>query len=110
MLNLILKLFLHNLKLCIDYKHWIHNCNKTMSTNKTCVLHLIWGRGEPQPMGRFFIIHSFAMESPSLTFLLIHEKEKKNRNLLKYMCVCEYINSFKKYSMKKIKMLGKKLP
>jgi hypothetical protein len=43
------------------------------------------------------------MESPSFSSPLIHEKTKKNRNLLKYMCVCEYINSFKKYSMKIIK-------
>jgi hypothetical protein len=54
MLNLILELFLHNPKLCINYKHWIHNCNKNMiqfyiSTNKTCVLNLIWGE-EPQPL------------------------------------------------------------
>jgi hypothetical protein len=98
MLNLILELFFHNPKLCINYKHWIHHCNKTMnflyiSTNKTCVLNLIWGGGGPQLVGRFFIIHTLAMESPSFSFPLIHEKEKKNRNLLRYMCVCEYINS-----------------
>jgi hypothetical protein len=51
MLNLILELLLHNPKLCIDYKHWIHHCNKTMkqfyiNTNKTCVLNLIGG-GDP---------------------------------------------------------------
>jgi hypothetical protein len=50
------------------------------------------------------------MESPSFFSPLIHEKEKKNRNLLRYMCVCDYINSLKKYSMKIIKMLGKNLP
>jgi len=61
-------------------------------------------------VGRFFIIHAFAMESPSLFSPLIHEKEKRNRNLLRYMCICDYKNSFKKYSMKIIKMLGKKLP
>jgi hypothetical protein len=47
MLNLILELFLHNPKLCIDYQHWIHNYNKTINiiyinTNKTCVIYLIW--------------------------------------------------------------------
>jgi hypothetical protein len=68
---LILELCLHNLKLCTYYKHWIYNCNKTMkqfyiSTNKTCVLNLIGGGG-PQPVGRFFIIHTFAMESPSFS-------------------------------------------
>jgi hypothetical protein len=52
MLNLILKLFLHDPSSCIDYKHWIHNCNKNMkqfyvNTNKTCVLNLIWGEGTP---------------------------------------------------------------
>jgi hypothetical protein len=62
MSNLILELFLHNLKLCIDYQHWIHNYNKTIkqfyiNTNKTCVLNPIWGVG-PQPMGRFFVIHT----------------------------------------------------
>jgi hypothetical protein len=46
MLNLILEFFLHNPKLCVDYQHWIHNCNKTIkqfyiSTNKTSVLDLI---------------------------------------------------------------------
>jgi hypothetical protein len=80
-----------------------------ISTNKTCVLNLIKGGG-PQLVGRFFIIHTFAMESPSCFSLLIHEKEKKNKNLLRYMCLCEYINSLLKYSMRIIKMLGKKLP
>jgi hypothetical protein len=46
------------------------------------------------------------MESPSCLSPSIHEKEKKNRNFLTYMCVCEYINSLKKYSIKIIKMLG----
>jgi hypothetical protein len=50
------------------------------------------------------------MESPSCFSPLIYEKENKNRKILKYMCVCEYINSLLKYSMKIIKMLGKKLP
>jgi hypothetical protein len=54
MLNLILGLFVHNPKLCINNKHWIHNCNKNMiqfhiSTNKTCALNLILGE-EPQPL------------------------------------------------------------
>jgi len=45
MLNLILELFLHNTKLHIDYKHWIHNCNENMkqfyiSINKICALNL----------------------------------------------------------------------
>ncbi len=45
---------MQNPKLCINYKHWIHNCNKNMiqfyiSTNKTCALNLIWGE-EPQPL------------------------------------------------------------
>jgi hypothetical protein len=114
-------IFACNPKLCIYYKHWIHYSNKTMkqfyiSTNKTCVLNLIkgdggrgTGDGGPQLVGRFFMIHTFAMESPSCFSPLIHEKEKKNKNLLKYMCVCEYINSFLKYCMKIIKMLGKKL-
>jgi hypothetical protein len=61
-------------------------------------------------MGRFFIIHIFAMESPSFSSPLIHGKEKRNRNLFKYMCVCKYINSLLKYSMKIMKMSGEKLP
>jgi hypothetical protein len=81
-----------------------------ISTNKTCVLNLIKGGGGPQLVGRFFIVHTFAMESPSCFSPLIYEKENKNRKILKYMCVCEYINSLLKYSMKIIKMLGKKLP
>ncbi len=90
MLNLILELFLHNPKLCIDYKHWIQHCNKIMkqfyiSTNKTCVLNLIGGGG-PQLVGKFFIIHTFAMESPSFFSPLIHEKEKKKRTSLN-MCM-----------------------
>jgi hypothetical protein len=36
-----------------------------------------WGGGRPQPVGRFFIIHTFAMESPSFSSHLIHEKKKK---------------------------------
>ncbi len=45
MLNLILELFLHNTKLHIDYKHWIHNCNENMkqfyiNINKICALNL----------------------------------------------------------------------
>jgi hypothetical protein len=83
-----LELFFHNPKFCIDYKHWIHHCNKTMkqfyiSTKKTCVLDLMGG--EPQPMGWFFIIHTFAMESLSFFSPLIHEKEKKNKNFLRYV-------------------------
>jgi len=58
------------------------------------------GGGDPNQWEGFFIIHTFAMESPSFSSPLIHEKEKKNRNFLKYICVYEYINSFKKYSMK----------
>jgi hypothetical protein len=49
------------------------------------------------------------MESPSFSSPLIHEKEKKNKNLLRYMCVCEYINSLLKYSMKITIISGKKL-
>jgi hypothetical protein len=53
-----LELFFHNTKFCIDYKHWIHHCNKTMkqfyiSTNKTCVLDLMGG-GTPTN-GLFFL-------------------------------------------------------
>jgi len=71
---LILKLFLHNPKLYTYYKHWILNCNKTMkqfyiSTNKTCALNLIVGGG-PQQVGRFFIIHTFVMESLTHSQLL----------------------------------------
>jgi hypothetical protein len=56
MLNLILELFLHNTKLCTDYKHWIHTCNENMkqfciSINKTCDLNL-WGE-ETQPLIKF---------------------------------------------------------
>jgi len=45
--------FLHNIKLCENYKHWIHNCNKNMkqfyiSNNRTCALNL-WGE-ETQPL------------------------------------------------------------
>jgi len=49
------------------------------------------------------------MESPSFSSPLIHEKKKKNKNLLKYMCVCEYINPLEKYSIKIIKMSLKKV-
>jgi hypothetical protein len=81
-----------------------------MSTNKTCVLNLIWGgRGTPTSGKVFLSLIPLPWSHLSCTSPLIHEKEKKNRNLLRYMCVCEYINSFKKYSMKKIKMSRKKL-
>jgi hypothetical protein len=51
-----LELFFHNPKFCIDYKHWIHHCNKTMkqfyiSTNKTCVLDLMGGGNRNQWVG-----------------------------------------------------------
>jgi hypothetical protein len=37
--------------------------------------------------------------------------KKKNKLGTSFdMCVCEYINSLKKYSMKIIKMLGNELP
>jgi len=49
------------------------------------------------------------MESPSFSSPLIHEKKKKNKNLLKYMYVCEYINPLEKYSIKIIKMSLKKV-
>jgi hypothetical protein len=72
MLNLILEFFLHNPKLCTYYQHWTHNYNKTMnflyiSTNRTCVLDLMW-RGDPNQWEGFFIIPTFAMESPSFFF------------------------------------------
>jgi hypothetical protein len=71
MLNLILELFLHNPKLRTDYQHWIHNYNKTMnflyiSTNKTCVLDLIW-RGTPTN-GKVFY-HSYLCHA--VTFILL---------------------------------------
>jgi hypothetical protein len=43
--------------------------------DSTSVLDLIGGG--PQPMGTFFIIHTFAMESFSFSSPLIHEKENK---------------------------------
>ncbi len=96
MLNLILELFLHNTKLCTNYKHWIHNCNKNMKQfyiciNQTCALNL-WGE-ETQPLikckqNKVYIIHTFAMESPSFSSPLVdHERQKKNMNLLIHMCM-----------------------
>jgi hypothetical protein len=41
-----------------------------------------WGGGRPQPVGRFFIIHTFAMESPSFSSHLIHEKRKEKGTFL----------------------------
>jgi len=52
-----------------------------------------------QPMGRF-IYHSYLCHGITSILLSFNEKEKKNRNLVRYMCVCEYINSLKKISMK----------
>jgi hypothetical protein len=62
------------------------------------VLDLIWGWGG-QPVGRF-LYHSYLCHGDTFILLSFNEKEKKNKNLIKYMCVCEYLNSFKKYSMK----------
>jgi hypothetical protein len=73
-------IFLHNPKLCTYYKHWIHNCNKTMkqfyiSTNKTYVLNLI-GRGTPTN-GKVFY-HSYLCHGVTLfSFPLIHENKKE---------------------------------
>ncbi len=50
-------------------------------------------------MGRFFY-HSYFCHGVTFIFLSFKEKEKKNRNLVRYIYVCEYINSLKKYSMK----------
>jgi hypothetical protein len=49
-------------------------------------------------VGRFFfIIHTFVMESPSFSFPLMKKKRKIGTSLdIRYMCVCEYINSLKK--------------
>ncbi len=84
-----MKLFLHDPRLCTNYKHWIHNCSKNLkqfyvNTNKTCALNLIWGEGNPtfnknvnKTNGKVYIIHTFAMESPSFSSLLVDEREKK---------------------------------
>jgi hypothetical protein len=50
-------------------------------------------------MGRFFY-HSYICHGVTFILLSFNEKEKENRNLIRYMCVCEYINSLLKYSMK----------
>jgi hypothetical protein len=68
-----------------------------ISTNKTCVLDLILG-GTPTS-GKVFY-HSYLCHGVTFILLSFNEKEKKNRKLLRYMCVCEYKNSLKKYSMK----------
>jgi len=52
MLNLFLKLFSHNPKLCTNYKHWIHNHNKKIkqlyiNINRASTLNLIWGGKAP---------------------------------------------------------------
>jgi hypothetical protein len=52
MLNLFLKLFSHNPKLCTNYKHWIHNHNKKIkqfyiNINRASTLNLIWGGKTP---------------------------------------------------------------
>jgi len=61
MLNLIMELFLHNL-----------NCVQTINL---CFRLNLRGGG-PQLVGRFFIIHTFVMESPSLFSPLMKKKEK----------------------------------
>jgi hypothetical protein len=73
MSNLILELFLHNLKLCIDYQHWIHNYNKTIkqfyiNTNKTRVLNLIKGGGGTPTSGKVFY-HSYLCHGITFMFL-----------------------------------------
>jgi hypothetical protein len=62
--------------------------------------------GEPQPVGRFFY-HSYLCHGITFIFFSFDEKEKKNKNFLRFMCVCEYINSLKKYFMKIIQMSKK---
>jgi hypothetical protein len=51
-----------------------------INTNKACVLNFIWG-GKPQPLiktsVKVYIIHTFAMESPSFSSPLIGEEKRK---------------------------------
>jgi hypothetical protein len=63
----------------------------------TYVLDLLGGGGGGggQPMGSFFY-HSYICRGVTFILLSFNEKEKKNRNFIRYMCVCEYINSIKK--------------
>jgi hypothetical protein len=72
-----------------------------ISTNKTCVLKLIWG-WKPQPLinvnktnGKVHIIHTFAMESLSFSSPLVDKRKKNNMNLLIYVCV--WIHKFTFY-------------
>jgi hypothetical protein len=46
-------------------------------------------------MGRFFY-HSYLCHIVTFILFSFNEKEKKNKNLVRYMCVCEHINSLKK--------------
>jgi hypothetical protein len=57
------------------------------------------GGGTPTPnknvnktSGKVYIIHTFAMESPSFSSPLVDEENRKIGTSL-YICVCEYINS-----------------
>ncbi len=65
----------------------------------TYVLDLIWG-GTPTSAKVFY--HSYLYHKITFILLSFNEKEKENKNLVRYVCVCEYINSLKKYSMKTI--------
>jgi hypothetical protein len=104
MLDLILELFLGNPKLCTNYKHWINNFHKNMkqfyiSTNKTCVLNLIWG-WELQPLikckqnkweGSY---HSYLCHGVTFIIFSFNRWKRKKQHEPPYMCVCVWIHKF----------------
>jgi hypothetical protein len=52
-----------------------------VNTKKTCALNLVWGEGTPifnknvnKTSGKVYIIHTFAMESPSFSSPLVDER------------------------------------
>jgi hypothetical protein len=65
-----------------------------ISTNKKCVLKINFLGGGTPSNGKVFN-HSYFYQGINFIFLSLMKKEKKNKNLFKYICVHEYINSFK---------------
>jgi hypothetical protein len=79
-----------------------------ISTNKTCVLDLIWG-GTPTSGEVFY--DSYLCHG--ITYILLSFNGKKKRKIGNSLDICVYVNTkihLKKYSMKIIQMLRKRLP
>jgi len=50
------------------------------------------GKGGESNQCEGFFYHSYLCHGVTFILLSFNEKEKKNRNLIRYICVCEYIN------------------